>query len=424
MLNTTGDQDFLDTINYEFQNTFVPWLMESRGEYYVDYVDYIINSQGTQATASITINPFGNFTALKKIWLCATDQLSPLTARYVLEGVVGAPAPGQFQIGVTPEVTASNIVVAFNLLAAVYFDEVVASVNPIIPTQVVFTCAFPTTRGNGFNINSDDLNVYINGWEGGSESTLNGEFNFPKQALGLKVRDVFLSDSGGQTFTNLPQLNPDNIPSPFYGFGAYQSPQAAFQTGWYFRGDKLCLYPINFNSGGNSLRVLYFRRPNELVKKASGQRVTNILQFTSGGSTFYNMSVASNAVFSAVASTNKIDIISGDSPFSIRKKDVWAKCSGSTSLFVNSDDLGNIQVGDYVNFSGQSSFPNITSDLFQIFGQMVVVRVLEISGDQQKLQTAYAVLEKMKMDAVELFAPRSESEGMKIASLGSINNFV
>ena len=96
------------------------------------------------------------------------------------------------------------------------------------------------------------------------------EYEIPKRAIGSKLKDGVLLDSNNKE-RSLPRLNQDQLKRSTRGTAYSQLMQ-----GFFFQDDSVIISPDASTLGGFSLRMKYFRRPNNLVATTSCGQIQSI----------------------------------------------------------------------------------------------------------------------------------------------------
>jgi hypothetical protein len=237
-----------------------------------------------------------------------------------------------------------------------------------------------------------------------------GIYEIPPLAVGKKLRDIHIvgndSDENQRNVISvLPQLFLPNIAqNQQYNFYRYYD-----QYGFIVQGNKIKTYPINAVQTGY-IRMYYYRRPNLSVLKSQGAAIT-VLNST-------EFSVA--AVPSGWSSSPNIDIIQQDPSFDCVEQNLVSSISGTTFTV---SSTANMTSGDYVNLTGETSFPQMPVDLQNMLIQSVCMRMYEIIRDEKRLQLASAMYDKMKLETMDLISPRVDGRTIKITSKNSIGYY-
>ena len=222
-------------------------------------------------------------------------------------------------------------------------------------------------------------------------------YRIPKRAVGSKLRDLQIIDSGGN-ITPLSRLFEEDRPSN--------------PVGYYLVRNSIELSD-GFNTG--TLRVKYFSRPNKLVETTSCAQVTAI---DTG-----NVQVTVSAVPSTFATDVLCDFVQNNNPYDLLDYDnAIVGVSGSTITMTSLPD--GLEVGDWVCLATESPVPMVPEEMHPIIVQAALVNALSSKKDKA-LDFEAKALEKMKQDAIRMLDPRVENDSVNFRTgrlLGFFSN--
>ncbi len=412
-ITTVGGVSILDVINYQISNGLSPWIIGGKNEILVSEQDYDnINPTGF-ATASVKL--YSNFSAND------TFTVTGVTFTAVASGATG----NQFNIGGTTALSMAALLAVIQAnTQLILFNQITAALDLNDSTRIIFTSVEPGPRGNTYTISIKSALGCIVNFSGGFNYN-DKAFPLPERAMGRKLRQaVFFTPSSVQGYINIPQIPLDGVAEPMNGFLQARYTFTPYPQGYYFKGDKIILWPQQLGNRGQNLRIYYFKRPSQCVIKADGRTVSNYIQLADG----FQLLTINSAIPSAWGTTGAtvmVDIIENVSPFRIVAENVPCSVASTTSLNVDSTvDLSNIYNGCYINLHGQTSYPGIPEELFEISAQFAAVRLIEIMGDNSRLPLAMATLATMKKELGTYISPRDDSGSMKIVSKNSIRSLM
>lgn len=231
------------------------------------------------------------------------------------------------------------------------------------------------------------------------------KYPIPAEAIGGKLRSIgIVNNNDTDAFAILPQIDIEQIgQSANYG-------SAFSELYFYFEGNNVVLYPTpNRTKSDVSLRLKYYRRPNELVTFNEGALISNVNTGT------FTLNV--NAVPTSWAVGDTVDIVAGRPPFDVVASGIEITASTPTTLTFSSGDLDNVSKNDTVALEGFSIIPNIAMpEAHNLLVQAGVVRLLEGVDDGNGLQTALALYERQKDAFRKLITPRADSSSRKIVA--------
>lgn len=238
------------------------------------------------------------------------------------------------------------------------------------------------------------------------------KYTIPERALGSKLREVSFTD--GTNEFEMTQVNPDE---KYIGIGL--SRQFGFMRQFYIQGSDVVPYP-EIKPGElvvGKLNMYYYMRPNYLVKDTAVATIKSINRLTG------EIQVSNLPSTYTIDST--YDFIRVRSPHSILKIDVTPtniNTSTKTITFNLEDIPEDLIIGDIVPLAGESSIPNIPTELHAILAQRVACRILEAIGDSTSLQNAMNKLQEMEGKAGILLDNRVEGAVHKVVNRGVLRN--
>lgn len=217
-------------------------------------------------------------------------------------------------------------------------------------------------------------------------------YRIPARAVGSQLRDVQLISSGGDV-TGLVRLYEDNRESSNDG-----------QQGYYFKGNSVLLSPTPVTTNGDTLRLIYMRRPSTFVLPSACGEIISI-------NTSLNQVVVS-ALPSTMTASTAVDFIQGDSPYDLLSMDAAiSSVSGTTVTF--SSLPTDLAVGDFICLAGETCVPMIPEELVDVLVQATLCACLSSKKDKA-VELELQKLEQLKNSFVEMLTPRVKSDDKKI----------
>jgi len=231
--------------------------------------------------------------------------------------------------------------------------------------------------------------------------------DIPGEATGLRLRDVYWVNPDG-SISKISRLNPEQVASWSYAFGGYYG-----LSGFYIQNNQLILYPMNTNSG--TIRLTYFRRPNDLVSPSQTGVIIAI-------NTISNEVTLDNAPDTSVWTTGtKLDGIKGETPFDFAAQNFAIVSRSGFVLELPADVIAKLSVGDIIATRGESSVPQlIPVEAYHLLVQATGMRCLESLGDRQGWANAAAKYNTMQEDLLAMINPRIPGEIKKAVGTGGI----
>lgn len=225
--------------------------------------------------------------------------------------------------------------------------------------------------------------------------TTGSSYRIPRRAIGAKIRDLKMVDGSGN-YTNIPRL--------------FEEDRANDASGYYVTRNSI---ELSSDFVGNTLRMKYFARPSTLVATTECGQITSI-------DTGANTVVVSSAPATMAVST-VVDIVQNNNPYDLLSMDVALSSVSGTTLGFSSLPSG-LAVGDWICLATESPVPMIPDELHPVLVQSALVSTLSSKKDKA-LEHESEVLEKMKIDAVNMLDPRIENNSVKFRSGALMNYF-
>lgn len=251
-----------------------------------------------------------------------------------------------------------------------------------------------------------------------------GEYTFPYRAVGNKLRDVSLIN--GNVVYELAQVSIGELPD-----FSYANDSDSFLDKFYIENNKIKLIQPSRNYA--SIRIKYYLRPSYLTKVEQAGVVSSIVTDTVANT----VTMALSSVGKNFTLTDKYDIVGHQSPNKIKAFDLVPNSltTGTTGIIVFnlddlSDELTDLQVGDYVALAGETPVPNIPTEMHPLLAQAGAIQLLESMTDTEALTNAIKRFDKMTTAIQELIDARVDLAPKKIkprhgalsASIGTRRN--
>lgn len=224
-------------------------------------------------------------------------------------------------------------------------------------------------------------------------------YSIPWRAIGNKLKAVEIFDTDGTSrLATLARLDLRDVASDV-------STSYSSLSGFRMEGSDVVLSPINVWTG-KTLRMTYFRRPNNLVSVNDTGQVVAIDAGTGV--------VQLDNVPTAWTTTDTLDCIKNEPPFkAVAEEQAITLISGFDVTF--SSVPTNLAIGDYVALKGQSPIPQIPYDAFPLLSQRGVVAALSAVAPQAAAgaEKTYMSMEKK---FVNMISPRVDDAPKKLVN--------
>ena len=233
----------------------------------------------------------------------------------------------------------------------------------------------------------------------------------PYRAIGSKIRNLWIESASGGTRRAMTRIQPEDLTE--FDMGVSNGSKAVF----YLEGDNIVLISATGISTGDSLKVSYYLRPNDIVVENRVPQITRIVQNISTADIYLtslptHFEIGMEIDF--IENVGNCQTIAYDIPV----LDVNDNVSGEVRLTINLSDLpSGLIANDHVALSGETKVPQIPSDLHAVLAQAVACRILEAQSDPN-LDRAEKTLAKMMDAANALVDTRTEGTPQKILQSG------
>lgn len=223
--------------------------------------------------------------------------------------------------------------------------------------------------------------------------------DIPKQAIGMKLRDVVWVDDPNGALRNLPRLELERISSTeILGEVSY--------AGFMLQGNQVILTP---STSGGTLRLYYYARPLNLCLLSESGKITSVDPIN-------NLITVDNLPNSwQVGDT--VNVIGSYQPFATRIASGVITLLSSPSIEL--DTVEGVQVGDYIALEGYAPIPQLPVEAHKILAQAAAVKALEAMGDQAGMQVAEIKLQSNLQSMLTLITPRVTGEVKKVVNISS-----
>lgn len=222
----------------------------------------------------------------------------------------------------------------------------------------------------------------------------------PERAIGSTIKNIYLVDGAGGR-TPIVYGDVDVLEGAAAG--------AASPTDFLFSGDEIILVPTP--SGVSNLEIWFYRMLSKLVLTASCAKITAVSSLA-GTTTF----TVNTDLTGSLSIGDKVDFVSGKSPFLSWADDVTITAISATQIQVATTDVddesGAVEpiANDYICPAGTSCIPQIPRELHPVLVQMGVVSMMQPIAHLPKYQLAKDRLERMRDSAFKLIVHRVEMQ--------------
>jgi hypothetical protein len=209
----------------------------------------------------------------------------------------------------------------------------------------------------------------------------------------------------------MTRIQPEDLSE--FDMGVSEGSKAVF----YLEGDTIVLIAATGISVGDTLKVSYYLRPNDIVAEDRVPQITHIEQ---------NLTTADIYLTSLPTHFEtgmEVDFIENNGnhqtiSYDISVLDVNDNVSGESRITIALADLpSGLIANDHVAMSGETKVPQLPGDLHAVLAQAVACRILEAQSDPM-LDRAEKTLDKMMSAATTMIDTRTEGTPQKILQTG------
>lgn len=225
------------------------------------------------------------------------------------------------------------------------------------------------------------------------------------RAVGQKLRDCVLVDSGGQELP-LRRYEPEDLKEGF---------QNGSERGFYVDNDRIIFLPQGDNLSQYTLRQRIYRRPNNLIQTSSAAKITSIDTATK--------TVTCASVPSAFTTSLIYDLIKGNPSFRSHGEDLVVTAISGFDITFSATLPTDLAVGDYVAEAGFSPIAQIPYEIHPLLEQRVAIKILEGLGDANGVKMAKDSFNEMVDTSFGLVNPRVDGTPQKIVARRGIGSF-
>lgn len=234
--------------------------------------------------------------------------------------------------------------------------------------------------------------------------------DLPSNAIGMRARDIYWVDTTNNNFATMPRLTPEQIAGS-NGFG-FANGSGAY-GGYYLQQNKIMLYPVL--QGPGTIRINYFRRPNNLCLIDDAGEVTDI-DYGTGEVT---LDQAPDTSTWNVGTT--IDFINSVQPFECTVTSATITARSRLVFTFDPTEIADVVVGNWAAAAGSSPFPQyIPVEAMNLIVQGAAMRCLEALGDKAGWANALVKYQMMEQNLLTLITPRIVGQPKKIVGGGGI----
>lgn len=233
------------------------------------------------------------------------------------------------------------------------------------------------------------------------------EYRIPHRAMGLKLRDLYYVDTGGDRQSLSPIQRED--------LDDYDDSSSTEPSSFYLEGNWIKL--VMGSSATGYLELYYYMRPGDLVMTTAARQITNVVG--------QQITVAST-VPDDWTTADTFDIHSQYSGAELKVWDATASVVSGTGITMTTVITGAthgthaVQIGDYVCLAGECVIPALPRELHPVLVRGTCLRLAEAFGDQQGMTYHGTLFQADLKRALTVFEGRVEGKPMRINGANSV----
>lgn len=240
---------------------------------------------------------------------------------------------------------------------------------------------------------------YLVAYEDVTTSVGTAKYSIPSRSLGNKLRDVmFLC---GDRYVSLQQAEPEQVAE----YSTAGTPHA-----FYVEGSNVVLVPAP--DIATTLRLKYYRRPNELVLSTACLPITDAV----GGSSPIISVASGGAAFVGVP----VDVISNWSAFNNKVTNAIPLVAEATEIIFSAGVISQeVLAGDWLCAADTSPVAQIPQELYPLLAQTAALEMADALNNPRSGEVLKKI-EIMKNQVMPLLTPRSEGTGRVIINSNGV----
>ncbi|MDB4786318.1 hypothetical protein OAG36_01140 [bacterium] len=239
-------------------------------------------------------------------------------------------------------------------------------------------------------------------------SSVGTTLTIPSNTVGERLRDVVMvttATNGDESYTNLPKLSIESLSS------AFNEGSNISNSGFIIQGNTVKLYPQS-GWGDVTVRLYYYRRPNDLCLVADAAKITQITPGT--------LTATVNVVPSSWVIGTELDSIQDNQPFGTTNTALEITNIAGQNIVLDSVD--GLVVGDYLSLTGTAPLAQVPKEAQRLLVQSTKVQILESLDDDKNHKLAKAKYDSLLTDFLKAVTNRVEGQPKKIVSKNNIFN--
>lgn len=220
------------------------------------------------------------------------------------------------------------------------------------------------------------------------------EYPLPTRAAAASAYNVVVVDTN------------ESNPNTFFELNRVMAGERNTQSdGYIIEGNNVVLIRPDQHTG-QTLRIYYAARPNQVVLTTRGASITGI----SGA-----VLTVDTDLSSIITTNDSVDLIQGNPHFGWISIDEGISAIDATTITLSAAN-SDVAVNDYVTLKEESLIPQIPVEAHNLLAQRTVLKLLEALKDRQGYELAAVEYAKMEKEFLTSISPRVELSPRKMNS--------
>jgi len=232
-------------------------------------------------------------------------------------------------------------------------------------------------------------------------------YDMPPNAIGTKIKDVVFVNSSGDE-VDVPLITTKLKSNRIFRTGGRPA-------GYYLEDYKIKFFPTEITVFP-TIRIYYYRRPNELVKTSEAAKVLSV----DTGTGILGIELL---VPSAFAVGTSCDIVKGTPNFTFRKQATNILTIASLDIGFTVADVADVVVGDWIALEGESPLIQLPYEAQPWLAQATATKILEQWGDADVKILQQKMME-LRAQFFTMFQPRVDDDPKKIVPHRSLSTWM
>lgn len=232
-------------------------------------------------------------------------------------------------------------------------------------------------------------------------------YAIPYRAIGQKLRDIKYRDTNNNLY-EMVRIEPEDR-------HYFQNGASGSYSAFYLEGNLICLMPETVGAVTGSLALLYYLKPNKLVKENRVGIITNIDRTTGV--------ITLNSLPTQMTPNHEIDMIQGSAGYRMLNFDVNVISIDTVSKTITVDVNSipsSLVIGDHIASAGECMIPQIPNEMVSMLLDLATAKCLAALNDDEGLAKVEKRISAAEKKSAMLIDNRTEGNPRKLSNHNSI----